>query len=246
MGYLLSFLFAGLAIELASSWWPVRTFEHDKEVVIDAIALVVALVSQITIAAIAFPAISSIQWVPAISASYQYLLTLSPLQAGLFYFVLVDFLAYWMHRLNHSPWLWPTHAFHHSARHVYWASGMRGSPVHFVILGVPSLLVQVVFSPEGTVLWLVLAYGAVHNSLIHSNLRLPRALHWIFVTGESHLVHHARDERLSHSNFGFLFTFWDRMFGTWTDPKTLPRDFPLGLAYDAPPARLIAGLPAKS
>ncbi|HXC50560.1 MAG TPA: sterol desaturase family protein [Candidatus Limnocylindrales bacterium] len=246
MGFICSFILAGFALQLAAAWWPIRVFDDDKEVVLDVVALVVALVTQIAIAAVAFPAISSIQWVPFVSGGYHYLLTLTPLEAGLFYFLVVDFIAYWMHRLNHARWLWSTHAFHHSSRNLYWASGMRGSPVHFLLLGIPSLIVQVFFSPEGYVLWLVLAYGVVHNSLIHSNVRLPRAINWVFVTGESHLVHHARDTKLGNTNFGFLFTFWDRMFGTWTDPASVAPDYPLGLGYEVSPMRLVAGLPPRS
>jgi sterol desaturase/sphingolipid hydroxylase (fatty acid hydroxylase superfamily) len=245
MGFIASFIIAGFLLQLAAAKWPVRTFEHEPEVVIDVLALVLALASQLAIASVAFPAISSVQSVPAVADSYHYLRTLTPLQAGLFYFLVVDFVAYWMHRLNHAAWLWSTHAFHHSAKNLYWASGMRGSPVHFLLLGVPSLLVQVVFDPEGIVLWLVLAYGVVHNSLIHSNLKLPRFVNLVFVTGESHLVHHARDPKLGGSNFGFLFTWWDRLFGTWVDPATLPADFPLGLGYDVGTARLVAGLPPR-
>ena len=44
---------------------------------------------------------------------------------------------------------------------------------------------QVVFSPEGSVATLVTLYGVAHNSLIHSNVRIPgRLLNWIFVTGD--------------------------------------------------------------
>jgi sterol desaturase/sphingolipid hydroxylase (fatty acid hydroxylase superfamily) len=245
VGFFASFVAAGVAMHLAALLLPVRRFERAPEVALDGVALLVALATQLAIAAIAFPLISSIQWVPFVSAGYHALLGLTPLQAGLFYFLAVDFLAYWMHRLNHSRALWHTHAFHHSSTNLYWASGMRGSPVHFVLLGIPGLAVQVFFDPQGIVLTLVLVYGAAHNSLIHSNLRLPRVLNWVFVTGESHMVHHGRDPKLGGSNFGFLFTFWDRVFGTWTDPATVPADYPLGLAYEVSPVRLIAGLPPK-
>ena len=247
MGFICSFIVAGFVLQLAANAWPVRAFEHGKEVRIDLLALVVALASQLAIASVAFPWISSVQDVDVVRSSYLYLLTLTPISAGLFYFFVVDFLAYWMHRLNHVAWLWPTHAFHHSSRNLYWASGMRGSPVHFVLLGVPSLLVQVVFDPQGPVLSLVLAYGVVHNSLIHSNVRVPlRLLNWVFVTGRSHMVHHGRDPRLGGSNFGFLFTFWDRLFGTWVDPGSLAPDFPLGLGYEIGTARLVIGLPPET
>lgn len=246
MSFLLQFVLAGLALQLAERFWPVREFADAKEIPLDALALVLALACELAIPFVAFPWISSIQHWPVVSASYQALLTLSPLSAGLFYFFVVDFLAYWMHRLNHVALLWPTHAFHHSARNLYWASGMRGSPVHFVLLGLPSLLVQVVFSPEGPVLFLAMVYGVVHNSLIHSNVRIPtRFLNWVFVTGESHFVHHGRDPRLGNSNFGFLFTFWDRIFGTWVEPASLPRNHPIGLDYEVETSRLVLGLPPK-
>lgn len=244
MTFLISFILAGFALQLASRLWPVRASEPPKEVGIDLIALVFALILQLGIAAAAFPLISSVQQASLVSASYQYLLTLKPVSAGLFYFLTVDFLAYWMHRLNHAPWLWSTHAFHHSAKVLYWASGMRGSPIHFLLLGAPSLLVLVVFSPEGAVASLAWLYGVAHNSLIHSNVKIPtRLLNWVFVTGESHFVHHSKDPEYGNRNFGFLFTFWDRLFGTWTDPRTLPAQFPLGLGYDIDYPRLMVGLP---
>jgi len=74
---------------------------------------------------------------------------------------------------------------------------------------------------------------------------VPRFVNLVFVTGESHIVHHARDPKLGGSNFGFLVTWWDRLFGTWVDPATLPADFPLGLGYEIETARLVAGLPPK-
>lgn len=244
MAFLASFIIAGILLQLAANYWPVRAFEHGREVRLDALALVIALLSQLAVASAAFPLIQGVQHVEVVHSSYEYLLTFAPVSAALFYFLVVDFFAYWMHRLNHARWLWSTHAFHHSARNLYWASGMRGSPVHFLLLGAPSLLVEVVFSPQGPVLWLVLTYGVVHNSLIHSNVRIPtRVLNWIFVTGESHLVHHGRDPQLGGSNFGFLFTFWDRLFGTWVDPRSLPANHPLGLDYQISAARLVIGLP---
>lgn len=242
MTFLVAFVLVGFLLDGASRLWPVRAFDAPKDVALDAVALVVALACQLAIPFFAFPWISSIQDWPSVSTSYRALKTLGPLEAGLFWFLTVDFLAYWMHRLNHVGWLWPTHAFHHSPRNLYWASGMRGSPVHFLLLGLPSLLVQVVFSPEGGVATLAMLYGIAHNSLIHSNVRIPgRLLNWVFVTGESHLVHHGRDPRLGGANFGFLFTFWDRLFGTWIDPRSVAADHPLGLEHDVPAWRLVTG-----
>ncbi len=247
VSYILCFIVAGLLLQLGAAIWPVRRFEERQELLIDLAALLIALVSQVAIASAAFPWIARLQDFGPVHLAHERLSSLPPLAAGLFYFVATDFLAYWMHRLNHWSWLWSTHAFHHSTRNIYWASGMRGSPVHFLLLGLPALIVQVVFSPQGPVMTLVLAYGVVHNSLIHSNLKIPtRLLNRIFVTGETHFVHHGRDPRLGGSNFGFLLTIWDRLFGTWTDPQSLPKNFPLGLGYEVGAARLMVGLPPRA
>lgn len=245
MAYLLSFVLAGLALQLLSRFFPVRTFDRGPEWLLDSVGLGVALASQVALVAVAFPWISSIQHVAFVRAGVAFCYALPAPAAALAWFLVVDFLAYWVHRLNHTRPLWPTHAFHHSPHHLNWMSGMRGSPVHFALLGAPSLLVQVFYSPEGAVLWAVTAYGVVHNSLIHSNVRVPgRALNWLFVTGRSHFVHHGRDPELGGRNFGFLLTIWDRLFGTWSDPDRLPADFPIGLPYEIDAARLVVGLPA--
>ena len=60
-----------------------------------------------------------------------------------------------------------------------------------------------------------------------------------------HFVHHGRDEKLNGTNFGLVFSFWDRLFGTYADPDELPDDFPIGLNYEISLPRLILGLPPK-
>ncbi len=92
MSFLLQFVLAGLALQLAERFWPVREFADAKEIPLDALALVLALACQLAIPFVAFPWISSIQHWTVVSTSYRYLLTLSPLSAGLFYFLVVDFL----------------------------------------------------------------------------------------------------------------------------------------------------------
>jgi sterol desaturase/sphingolipid hydroxylase (fatty acid hydroxylase superfamily) len=156
----------------------------------------------------------------------------------------IDFALYWSHRLNHSRWLWHTHAFHHSPRNLYWLAGVRESPIHHIVLATPSLLVGLFFPMSGYVGWTLYWLAQFNQHLIHSNVRVPsRIYNAIFVTGQYHFVHHARDPRISNTNFGLLTTIWDHVFGTYTDPESLPKNFPLGLDYDAHAFRLLVGLP---
>ncbi len=62
------------------------------------------------------------------------------------------------------------------------------------------------------------------GSIAHDNLRLriSDAVHRWIVTPPVHRIHHARARQLSDSNFSSITPLWDRLFGTWTDPTTVP------------------------
>lgn len=164
------------------------------------------------------------------------------------YVVLADFGAYWSHRLLHTGWLWHTHAWHHSPAHLYWLAGLRASPVHVLLLSAPYAFAFVLLpGTEAAIAGLtVFCLDAANQHMIHSNLRLPyaRKLEYIFVTPRYHFVHHSDRREVSDSNYGFLFSIWDRWFGTFTDPDTIPADGRLGLNYEIGNLRLVLGLPA--
>jgi sterol desaturase/sphingolipid hydroxylase (fatty acid hydroxylase superfamily) len=166
------------------------------------------------------------------------------------YIVLADFGAYWAHRALHTRWLWPTHAWHHSPKFLYWLSGLRGSPIHLLVLYAPYSVAFVIFPlPDAAIVsGVLLVLNASNQHYIHSNLRLPyaRQLEWLLVTPRFHFVHHSTTPRIANSNYGFLFSVWDRIFGTLTDPATVPADDALGLGYEISGWRLVLGLPARA
>jgi sterol desaturase/sphingolipid hydroxylase (fatty acid hydroxylase superfamily) len=163
------------------------------------------------------------------------------------YIVLADFGAYWAHRALHTPWLWPTHAWHHSPKHLYWVAGLRGSPVHMLVLYAPYYLAFALFPvPEaGLIAAVMFVIDTSNQHYIHSNLKVPWAawLERVLVTPRLHFVHHSAKPHVANSNYGFIFSVWDRVFGTYTDPGTIPLDDPLGLGYEVSGWRLMLGLP---
>ena len=163
------------------------------------------------------------------------------------YIVLADLGAYWAHRALHTRWLWPTHAWHHSPKHLNWIAGLRGSPVHMIVISAPSYLAFALFPvPEaGIIAILLFVIGTSNQHYIHSNLKVPfaRQLEWVLVTPRCHFVHHSAEERVANSNYGFVFSVWDRLFGTYTDPASVSSDGPLGLGYEVSDWRLALGLP---
>jgi sterol desaturase/sphingolipid hydroxylase (fatty acid hydroxylase superfamily) len=167
---------------------------------------------------------------------------------ALAYIVFADFCAYWAHRALHTRWLWPTHAWHHSPQHLYWIAGLRGSPIHMLVISAPYYLAFALFPvPEAGVIATVLFLIDTSNQhYIHSNLGVPFAaqLERVLVTPRFHFVHHSAREHVANSNYGFIFSLWDRMFGTFNDPANVASNDPLGLGYEISGWRLMVGLPA--
>ena len=62
----------------------------------------------------------------------------------------------------------------------------------------------------------------------HANVRMPgrmdRALRLLFVTPDMHRIHHSQDIHEGESNFSNMFSFWDRLFGTYVDQPAAGHD----------------------
>ena len=52
--------------------------------------------------------------------------------------------------------------------------------------------------------------------------KLPAFIEWLIITPSNHRVHHGSDEKYIDKNFGVLFTFWDRLFGTYIKEDASP------------------------
>jgi sterol desaturase/sphingolipid hydroxylase (fatty acid hydroxylase superfamily) len=53
----------------------------------------------------------------------------------------------------------------------------------------------------------------------HANIKMPgsldHALGYIFCTPNIHRIHHHHKQPYTDTNFGNIFSFWDRIFGTF-------------------------------
>ena len=143
---------------------------------------------------------------------------------------LVDFIIYWIHRAQHRfDALWRTHAWHHSIEQLYWFSGFRTSFLHSFIYNIPQAAVpMLVFNLSPLEAGIGYSIGLLIQFWEHTNLdvRIGPLKH-LFITPAYHRVHHATAH--SRTNFGTTFSLWDRLFGTYRDPSTVPLHEPLGL-----------------
>jgi sterol desaturase/sphingolipid hydroxylase (fatty acid hydroxylase superfamily) len=138
----------------------------------------------------------------------------------------LDFTSYWWHRANHRVRvLWKFHQVHHSDPTFTTSTGVRFHPGE-LLLSVPIRLAAVV--ALGTPAAAVLAFEVVFafaNLVEHGdiNLRGERALARVLVTPALHRRHHTRQGPERDTNFGTIFSGWDRLFGTYTPSDPVVR-----------------------
>jgi sterol desaturase/sphingolipid hydroxylase (fatty acid hydroxylase superfamily) len=128
--------------------------------------------------------------------------------------------AYTPHFVQHKvKWLWQYHVIHHTDTQVDSTSANRHHPGESVIRAFFTMI-AVVFC--GAPMWLVMLYQAASVSFSqfnHSNLKLPNwldsLLGWIIVTPNMHRVHHHFQQPITDTNYGNIFSFWDKIFGTY-------------------------------
>ncbi len=175
--------------------------------------------------------------------------TLHPIFQVILFSLACDFLSYWSHRLMHTGFLWRFHAFHHAPKSLNWLSGTRGTPVHYALNLIPYTIAAQIFlhSQERYIFLAMLILNATIQNLTHTSLKLPfsKQLEWLFITPRVHFVHHHPNPKYTNSNYAFVYSFWDRVFGTYTPPESVDEKGLLGIDYDASTTTLLIGFPDR-
>ncbi len=135
-------------------------------------------------------------------------------------FLALDAAMYAWHRLNHGvPFLWRYHARHHLDRDLDVTTALRFVPQE-VALSAPFMAAAVALSGASPAA--VVAYElAMPTATLfhHSNWALPAAIDHgvraLFVTPRMHEIHHSIDREEGETNFSVVFSFWDRLFGSY-------------------------------
>ena len=141
--------------------------------------------------------------------------------------LLLDFLIYWWHRFNHTvPFLWRFHEVHHLDRFLDSTSALR---FHFgeVLLSAlaRAVIIILIGLPIATILvfeTLLLFATIFHHSNLSLPARLEQGMSRLIITPSIHWVHHHAARRDTDSNYGTLFSFWDRLFGTVSPTRRTP------------------------
>jgi sterol desaturase/sphingolipid hydroxylase (fatty acid hydroxylase superfamily) len=152
-----------------------------------------------------------LQWLPQMSLWLYALIGL----------LLLDLIgAYLVHLIEHKvKFLWRFHLIHHTDTWVDTTSGNRHHPGESVIrFAFTTLGVLIVGSP----IWMIFMYqtiSIVSTQFTHANITLPKRLDvflsYFIVSPNMHKVHHHFMLPYTDSNYGNIFSVWDRLFGTF-------------------------------
>lgn len=172
-----------------------------------ALAFLLLLASDWTVA----NGVGVLQWVPGLPLAAQLLVGL----------LLLDLVSAWLaHWVQHkTPLLWRLHLIHHSDREIDTTTANRHHPGESVVRFAFTTLGVLV---AGAPMWMVFLYqslSVVLSQFNHANIALParldRALSWVIVTPDMHHVHHHFVLPYTDSDYGNVFSVWDRLFGTF-------------------------------
>jgi sterol desaturase/sphingolipid hydroxylase (fatty acid hydroxylase superfamily) len=154
-----------------------------------------------------------LNWLPEMSLWFYAIL-------GVF---LMDFFgAYLPHFVEHKvkP-LWMIHLVHHSDHKVDTTTANRHHPLESVIRFIFTLIgVVIIGAPMGIVM-LYQSMSLVATQFTHANIKMPKQvdkiLSYILVSPDMHKVHHHFMLPFTDSNYGNIFSVWDRLLGTYME-----------------------------
>lgn len=134
---------------------------------------------------------------------------------------LLDLLgAYLPHYLQHRiRFIWKFHLIHHTDTWVDTTTANRHHPGESVIRFLFTLIGVIIV---GAPMWLVFLYqslSVVFSQFNHANIPLPKWfdkwLSYVIVSPDMHKTHHHYKLPYTDSNYGNIFSVWDRLFGTF-------------------------------
>ncbi len=132
-------------------------------------------------------------------------------------FIVLDFAGYAVHALDHRiNFFWNSHIIHHSSEEFNLACALRQSISVFVRLFVILLLPAAILGVPKEVIAVVAPLHLFAQFWYHTrHIGKMGWLEKIIVTPSHHRVHHAINPEYMDKNYGQIFIFWDKLFGTF-------------------------------
>lgn len=149
--------------------------------------------------------------------------------------LLLDLALYAFHVFAHKNRIvWKFHEIHHLDQKLDATTGLRihfAEPIIAFVFKVPVLFLMAVPVKIYIIYEFLLSLVGIFH---HSNLKVPflmdKYIGSIITMPSLHCVHHHALPQDTNSNYGFVFTIWDVLFGTMNKVKR-QKDWKFGLKY---------------
>jgi alkylglycerol monooxygenase len=134
-----------------------------------------------------------------------------------------DLIWYWYHRLGHEiNIMWGAHIVHHHSETFNYTVSARITTLQAIVRNVFWCILPFIgFHPA-----MVIAILVIHGTYsFFTHTQLIGKLGWlenILITPSHHRVHHASNEKYLNKNYGDIFVFWDKLFGTFQKEEEEP------------------------
>ena len=189
-------------------------------------------------------------WLQADRLGILPLLALPPLAAAAISLVVLDLSFYVAHvAMHHSATLWRFHRVHHADPAVDVTTTIRQHPGEGVIRYVFMSAFAIALGAPPAAFAVYRVWSVLNGLFEHANIRVPRrldgALALIVTSPNMHKVHHSRVPSETDTNYGNIFSVFDRLFGTFT-PTERGERIAYGLeGFDDPASQTTVGLLAS-
>ncbi len=134
-----------------------------------------------------------------------------------------DLVWYWYHRMGHEINIfWAAHIVHHQSEEFNYTVSARITTFQSIIRNAFWCLLPLAgFHPSMVLVTLVIhgTYSFFTHTQVITRLGW---LEYILITPSHHRVHHASNEKYLNKNYGDLFVFWDKIFGTFQREEEAP------------------------
>tara|TARA_B100002049_G_scaffold127951_1_gene94710 strand:+ start:323 stop:1162 length:840 start_codon:yes stop_codon:yes gene_type:complete len=129
--------------------------------------------------------------------------------------------AYLVHFIQHKvPWMWKFHLVHHSDMNVDVTTGLRHHPGETVFRIIFTFIGVFVSGASIGMVMLYQSLSVLFAHITHANISIPKKidviLSYVLVTPNMHKIHHHYEMPLTDSNYGNIFSIWDRLFNTFS------------------------------
>lgn len=154
-------------------------------------------------------------------------------------FIILDIIIYFQHRLFHvNNFFWKLHLMHHTDQDLDFTSALRFHPFEILLSIIIKSIAVYILGINITTLIIFETCTSLFAIFNHGNFKindkLEKMLRLVIITPDLHRIHHSIFKKECNSNYGTIFTFWDKVFKTFvSNSKIEQTEMILGiLGYD--------------